>query len=95
MTLLLITLVQDVLSFYKREIEPERKIILGWVLLEPRYMLWVVELLYLLLTCWVCLSSQYWINYPGLSKLQVLQILKLKLIKQSIATAERDGIRPQ
>ena len=43
-------------------------------------MLWVLELLYLIVVCWVTLSIQYWINYPGLTKRQVIQILKMKII---------------
>jgi len=57
------------------------RIFLGWVIFEPIYMMWALELLHLLTACWVCLSVTYWINYPGLSKRQVLQILKLKLLQ--------------
>lgn len=52
----------------KEESTGEERIILGWLILRPVYMIWTMELIYMLLTCWVCLSSTYWINYPGLSK---------------------------
>ncbi len=48
--------------------------------MPPVYMFWAVEIVYYFLACWITLSTQYWIHYPGLTKRQVLQILKMKLI---------------
>ena len=80
MVLLVTTLLQDGASIVEREIATEQSVFLGWLIFQPLYVLWALELLYLVLSCWVCLSSRYWINYPGLTKRQVLQILKLKLL---------------
>lgn len=71
--LLLTTIVQDFVSAIKSGYEDEEAgIFFGWMIEEPHYLFWSTELIYLLLTCWICLSCQYWINYPGLSKRQVL-----------------------
>ena len=60
--------------------QTEEQVYLGWVIDDQVHALWAVEISYLLLTCWITLSTQYWVNYPGLSKRQVLQILKMKQI---------------
>lgn len=60
--------------------DAQEVILLGWLVFSPLYMLWVVEAVYAFSACWVCLSAQYWINYPGLTKREVLQILKLKTL---------------
>lgn len=53
-------------------------------------MFWALELIYFLFACWVTLSAQYWINYPGLTKRKVLQILKMKLLP--LAAVNQDGV---
>ena len=55
--------------------EENRKIFLGWLIFKPYFTVWVLELVYLLLSCWILLSVQYWVNYEGLTKRQVLAIL--------------------
>ena len=59
---------------------------------QPIYMFWALELIYFLFACWVTLSAQYWINYPGLTKRKVLQILKMKLIP--LAAVNQDVAGP-
>ena len=48
--------------------------------MPPVYMFWALELIYCFFACWITLSAQYWIHYPNMTKRQVLQILKMKLI---------------
>jgi hypothetical protein len=52
-----------------------QKIFLGWMIFNPQYSMWLLELTYLVISCWICLSTQYWINYPSLTKRQVTAIL--------------------
>ena len=73
---------------FEGDVETEDKIFLGWVIFKPVYSLWALELLYQLAACWVCLSAAYWINYLGLSKRQVLQIIKFKFLRTKTPIAE-------
>ena len=75
-------------STFKRQeestqIEEEKEVFLGWLIFEPIYVMWAVEIIYFVVACWICLSTTYWCNYDGLTKKQVLQILKLKILNNS------------
>ena len=48
---------------------------LGWIIFKPIYGLWALELAYLLMTMWVCLSLMYWAHVDRMTKHEFLSIL--------------------